>query len=371
MSIKHKKISYIAEINLESKSAYKHQVLKMCDAFSKKGFSTTLYLINSNNINFKSLKKKHILKSKFKIVQIFKNTNSLNFFLRVIFSIKLFFTLRNKKELLYFRSVLSGFIFAILGYKCTLEIHQPLSGLTKTLYILFKKSILKNSKFIFINKNLNKYFSLKKNLFIIADDGVDLKDFELKNKIKFINSCVYTGSLFKGKGIELIIKIAKKIKKFNFYVYGDLRTASNSVIDDCRNLKNIKLLGHVSYNKIPKILKSHKIILMPYSKEVFGNHKYANLSSYMSPLKLFDYLAAGRVIIASKNKSYAHILKNNTNSLLCSSLEVNDWIRAISRISSNRFNFIKFQKNSLKTAKLFSWQSRASNIIRFIDKNYI
>ena len=90
MSIKYKKISYIAEINLKSKSAYKHQVLKMCDAFSKKGFSTTLYLINSNNINFKSLKKNHILKSNFKIVQIFKNINSLNFFLRIFFSIKLF-----------------------------------------------------------------------------------------------------------------------------------------------------------------------------------------------------------------------------------------------------------------------------------------
>ena len=137
MSIKHKKISYIAEINLESKSAYKHQVLKMCDAFSKKGFSTTLYLINSNNINFKSLKKKHILKSKFKIIQIFKNISSLNFLLRIFFSIKLFFILRNKNELLYFRSVLSGFIFSILGYKCTLEIHQPLSGFTKTVYLLF------------------------------------------------------------------------------------------------------------------------------------------------------------------------------------------------------------------------------------------
>ena len=38
-------ISYIAEINLNSKSAYKHQVLKMCDAFSQKGFKVKLFII--------------------------------------------------------------------------------------------------------------------------------------------------------------------------------------------------------------------------------------------------------------------------------------------------------------------------------------
>ena len=57
MNIKHKKINYIAEINLKSKSAYKHQVLKMCDEFSKKGFKINLFIINSNHISFKKIKK--------------------------------------------------------------------------------------------------------------------------------------------------------------------------------------------------------------------------------------------------------------------------------------------------------------------------
>ena len=30
----------------------------------------------------------------------------------------------------------------------------------------------------------------------------------------------------------------------------------------------------------------------------------------MSPLKMFDYLAAGKIIIASNLKVYSHILKN-------------------------------------------------------------
>ena len=42
-------------------------------------------------------------------------------------------------------------------------------------------------------------------------------------------------------------------------------------------------MRHISYNKIPQILKSHKIILMPYGKRVMGNHKSVDISDHMSP----------------------------------------------------------------------------------------
>ena len=143
------------------------------------------------------------------------------------------------------------------------------------------------------------------------------------------------------------------------------------MINESRKIKNMKLLGHVEYNKIPKILRSHKIILMPYSKVVYGNHKSANLSNYMSPLKLFDYLAAGRIIIASKNNSYSHILKNNKNSIICNSTNVDEWVKAIKKVSSNKYNYKKLQDNSIKTSNFFSWHIRVNSIIRFINKNFI
>ena len=89
MNIKNKKLSYIAEINLCSKSAYKHQVLKMCDAFSELGFNVTLYIISKSDIKFNEIKKKHLLKNNFKIIALFKKKRELNFFFRVIFFIKL------------------------------------------------------------------------------------------------------------------------------------------------------------------------------------------------------------------------------------------------------------------------------------------
>jgi glycosyltransferase involved in cell wall biosynthesis len=368
MNIKHKKITYVAEINLESNSAYKHQVLKMCDAFSQNNFKVKLLVINTNKISFKEIKKDHLLKSNFNIIGIYNSINILNPITRAFFVTRILFLLKNKDEIVFSRSVLSSIFLSLFNISSILEIHQVNSGFTNLLFNFFRKKIIKNTKFILINKHLNDIFLFKKEQFIIADDGVDFKDFVSKHKIKYKNSCVYTGSLFQGKGIDIILKLAKNLSHINFYVYGDLLTASKKVIKDCFKFKNIKLLGHVKYSKIPNILKSHKVIIMPYSKKVFGNHKYTNIGNYMSPLKLFDYLAAGRIILASESKSYNHILKNNKNAILCSSLNLNEWLEAFKNISKKKINFKKLKKNSIQTAKIFSWRNRIEKIIKFIEK---
>ena len=118
-------------------------------------------------------------------------------------------------------------------------------------------------------------------------------------------------------------------------------------------------------------MKCHKIIIMPYSKIIYGNHPSMNIANYMSPLKLFDYLAAGRIILASKNKNYSHILKDKENSLLCNPANLNQWEKKINQVSSKKFNYKKLQYNSIKTAKFFSWDSRVIKIMKFIEENNI
>ena len=58
------KITYIAETSLTNKSAYTHHVLKMCDAFCKKGDVKLIVPFVEKNLNFKSVKRKFLLKSK-------------------------------------------------------------------------------------------------------------------------------------------------------------------------------------------------------------------------------------------------------------------------------------------------------------------
>ena len=50
------------------------------------------------------------------------------------------------------------------------------------------------------------------------------------------------------------------------------------------------------------MLSKYDVLLMPYEEKVMVNSKSLNTSKYMSPLKMFDYLAAGKIIISSNQK---------------------------------------------------------------------
>ena len=133
-------------------------------------------------------------------------------------------------------------------------------------------------------------------------------------------------------------------------------------------IKNLKINGSVNYKDIPIALKQNKILIMPYNRISFGRSKNINLSKYMSPLKLFDYLACERIIIASKLPVYSHILKHNSNSIVVNNLKVDSWKKKIENVLINykRFNYIRH--NSLKTAKKYTWKKRVKEIILFNAK---
>ena len=80
--------------------------------------------------------------------------------------------------------------------------------------------------------------------------------------------------------------------------------------------KNIKIKNRINYRHVPNILSRYLIALMPYGDIIGGRSNNLEISRYISPLKMFDYLSAGNLIVASKLKPYSHVLKNNLNSFL-------------------------------------------------------
>ncbi len=167
------------------------------------------------------------------------------------------------------------------------------------------------------------------------------------------------GSFFKGKGVEQILRLAELDHDIKFHIYGEKKNLNYLKIP-----KNVKILDHISYSKIPKILSKYNIALMPYQKKVKGKSSLW-LERYMSPLKMFDYMAARMIIVASDLAVYKHILKNNYN---CQLLKVNDdknWIKKINLIFKNLKKFNKLRNNAKKTAQKYTWDKRCQRIIHF------
>tara|TARA_Y100000590_G_scaffold465195_1_gene636778 strand:+ start:3685 stop:4788 length:1104 start_codon:yes stop_codon:yes gene_type:complete len=365
-------IIYIADFNLPNTSAYSQHVLKMCDAL--KLYDKELYLIipyKDKSLNFKKIKNDYLLKRNFKIKN-FTNFKVNNKIFKIIFFLSTLFFLKNKnykKNLIITRIPLLSLLMSIAGIKNVLEIHQDFHGISKLLFnIFFYFKLHKNIKFILIHKNLKKIFKFnKKHNCLVLDDGVDVSDFK-NSKSKYVKKdCVYTGSLSQGKGFEIILELAKRMPKIKFRVYGDKRLLDKKFLFE-NFPKNLIFKGHVKFKFIPKILESAKILLLPYGKKVYGRSKGTNLVNYMSPLKLFEYLASGSAIIASKLVVYNHILKNNYNSLLVPNDNIEKWMKSINTLYNNKKKIIKITKKNKDFSKNFNWSGRAKKIINFYNE---
>ena len=203
------------------------------------------------------------------------------------------------------------------------------------------------------------------------DDACDLNDFKLR-KLKVRYEYSYVGSLFKGKGLEKIIKLASYFPKKKFHVFGDIKTIDRNFNKfQINRLKNLYMHNFKSYRYIPSILMSSKYLLLPYSNKVSVNSKNLEVSNFMSPLKMFDYLASGKVVIASNLKVYSHVLKNNFNCLMPKSNDIESWVNLINQISNKKINFNFLRENALNTASKYTWDKRTKKIVNYFKKELL
>ena len=363
-----KSLIYIADFSLPNMSAYALHVLKMCDAFSELKYSVKLILpYKENTYKYSKIKKEFLLKQSFEIISIFNKKIKFFFLTRFFFAFKILFYLKKKKiNQIYSRSIIPAIILSFFNYDVTLELHTEMTGFTKFFFKLTNLEIFKKRlKIVVINKNLIELLSIKNRNFLVIDDAVDTRDFK-RTKVKVLkNTCFYSGSFVEGKGIEIIEKLANELPNFNFHLYGNIKTYNGyrtSVFP-----KNMIFKGFISYEKLTKKINYYKILLMPYQKKISVLIKNSNVESYFSPLKMFDYMAAGKIIIASDLKVYKHILKNKINSILINPKKTNLWIRSIKTASnSNNLNYLG--RNAIKDVSVYQWISRVKKIQKFYEK---
>ena len=162
----------------------------------------------------------------------------------------------------------------------------------------------------------------------------------------------------------MLIKLSQMDKNNKYYIYG----GSKKDIEDLKNKyssKNLHFQNYIPYSKIKK-LENVDICVLPYTNKITVSGDVGDILRYTSPLKIFDYMITGKLIICSNIKVIKEVLKHNINSIL-----INDskshvaWLKEINKIKFNinkfnklRFNAYKFANNEI----LFGVQKIISSI---------
>ena len=366
------RISYISDLSLPSNKAQSIHIFKMIDSLLKNTDYLDFYCRYSpSHYSIKKIKKDYSMNSskKFRINASTKKNFLLNN--RIIFGLKIAIDLKkNKEQLIITRSFFASFFMILFNIKHFLEIHQALKGLTKFLFInlnfINSKKII---KIIFISKGLSNHYSSKKINSIVLHDCYAPKNFK-KNKLKKkIKNVYYFGSFYKGRGIDVIKKLSSLSSSFNFYLYGK----RNEEIENFP--QNVKIFNFQKYKNIPKFIKKADVLLMPYQSKVSINSINFNddISKFISPLKMFEYLGTGTPIISSELKVLKEILVHRKNAYLVKNYDDPfSWKKALDEVSSDKKLRKTMYTNSLKTASKYTWDLRVKKIIFYYNnKNKI
>ena len=156
----------------------------------------------------------------------------------------------------------------------------------------------------------------------------------------------YFGSIFDSRGLNMIIKLSQVDKVNNYYVYGGEK---KDIIELKKKFKNLNLFfSHfIPYSKIKNKLRKIDICILPYTKKVTVSGNVGDISNYTSPLKIFDYMKTGKLIICSNLKVIREVLHNDKNALLINDFEnINSWLRKINSIKLNKKKFNKIRQNA-------------------------
>lgn len=372
-----KKIVYVSNANIPSESASSVHVMKMCEAFAKNEVDITLLIPNhydkekykdTDAYEFYGVKTIFPIK-RIKFIQ--KNVKGIR---EIFYSISavLYTKFIKRPDLMMTRKIMAARIAAMIGMPYVLELH---TGTEPTHYSLSKTLHSRHmKKLVVISESLKKYMMEKYNLsagqIMVLPDAVDLSEYEkLDTSLKLDEEklkIAYVGSLYPGKGIETIVRLAALDKENQYDVYG-----GRGPLEKWQQLKeeihsNVNFMGQIENAKVAKTLIQYDVVLMPYSNkvEVYGE----DLTNYMSPLKMFEYMASGRVIVSSDLPVIREILTDRQDAYLVEPDNVNVWYVAIQGILTNQQEAEQIANNAKQKVEEYTWEKRAYRVKEIMEK---
>lgn len=200
-----------------------------------------------------------------------------------------------------------------------------------------------------------------------APDGVDLEAFAgnvsgglvrlFGEQIHDRPTLVYVGSLRPEKGAGFLAGAASGLRNVHIVIVGGSPKESAALASTWKDCANLFVHPSVPHKDVPAILQDADMLAMPYMPE-------GDLIQYMSPLKLFEYLAAGKPILAADLPVLRPFLCEGQNALLFSPGSTEALCGQVNRLMGmspgQRSVLIANQRN---TALRYSWANRAKTIL--------
>lgn len=213
---------------------------------------------------------------------------------------------------------------------------------------------------------------------LVAHDGIDLERFAepispqaAREKLRRLDASIapgdgefvvgYCGHLYVGRGIEMLIECARRRPQWKFLMIGgiDKHVAKYRALAGEKKVNNMIFTGHINNSALSHYLWSCDALTMPY--ENARDH-----SGFMSPMKMFEYMASGRAIVSADWPQIREVLRDGQNALLHGRGDVDELENALHRLANDPLLRDQLAHNALQDVGNYTWDERARRILEWL-----
>lgn len=375
------KIYYIANAKMPTPKAHGIQIAKMAEAMIRAGADLQL-VVPARRTTQQSVKEFYGLGVDVPLVKISIfdaytygklgfALGSLTFMLASFFYL-LWKKLTGEKFIIYTIDIDQfSFVFLpLIGKRLFAEIHDA-----KQWSIPFKILFSRANGIVVINKiikkEIAKIFHTSADKIIVHPNGIDLPQFDIglqkdkaRNALKMpLNKpiALYSGRFYNWKGLEIMLSAAQEIdKEALIYLVGGSEDELKKITGANTIPRNIVCVGAKDYKAMPMWLVAADVLV------VLGTKKNDYSYLHTSPMKLMEYMASRRSIVASRTPANLEIVSEN-EAVFYEPDDYKDFAGKINSVLKNPEKFNHLIDGARRKVNSLSWDARARSVFNFIE----
>lgn len=170
----------------------------------------------------------------------------------------------------------------------------------------------------------------------------------------------YAGHLYPWKGVDVLLEALALVPNARGLIVGGHAAEPDlgrlqALAQQLGISDRVTFTGMVDPARVPELLRRASVLALP-------NPASAISTRFTSPLKLFEYLAAGRAIVASDLPSIREILHDGVDGLLVAPGDANDLADALRRLLGDPALAEQLARAAFEAAPQYSWDRRAEKL---------
>lgn len=362
------RIVCISSAQVPSDTANSIQVMKVCQAFTQLGHDVVLLVPGPqpDGLEPSALQRHYGLRTLFKVEWLPVRT-------RRMFSWKAVRRARRlEADLLYVWPLQSAALGLLTAMPSMLELHDFPSGSFGPLWLRLFIILPGRKRLLPITEALRRALHLPPEMTVVAPDGVDLERYAslpdpqlARHELGLppVPTVLCTGHLYQGRGADLFLALAGKFPKASFIWVGgrpvDVKTWAARAA--ARTLSNATFTGFIPNERIPLYQSAADVLLMPYQRTV-ATSSGGNTAEVCSPMKMFEYMAAGRAILTSDLPVLREVL-DETTAVFCPVDHVEAWESALGGLLADEKQRQALGQRARRAVENYSWVERSRRVL--------